>query len=78
MQEICSNNAKNTREAFDTKEQRLIGTDAEAFKDVKTSNHRIKNKWKKTHTNMINAIKEAKKNRPDTAAPDINVHIVTK
>ena len=31
-----------------------------------------------TNTNMINAIKEAKKNRPDTAAPDINVHIVTK
>merc|ERR1712126_54299 len=74
--DICKSNAKNTRETFDVKEQRLDGTDAEAFKDVEPANIKAKNKWKKTHSNMINAIKEAKKNRPPTAMNDINVHIV--
>ena len=75
--EICANNAKNARGTFDDKEQRLKGTDAEAYKDVSVRDHKVKNKWKKTHSNMINAIKEAKKNRPPTAMANIDVHIVT-
>lgn len=77
FKEICSKNAKATRETFDVKEQRLIGTDAENFKDVDTHHHKVKNKWKKTHNNMINAIKEAKKNRPPTALANIEVKMVT-
>ena len=77
-QEVCAKNAKNTRDTFDVKEQRLIGTDAEAFKDVDPEHHKIKNKWKKTHSSMINAIKEAKKNRPPTALANIDVQIVSK
>ena len=78
FQDICKANSKNTRDTFDVKEQRLDGTDAEAFKDVEPASIKAKNKWKKTHSNMINAIKEAKKNRPPTAMKDINVQLVTK
>ena len=49
----------------------------EDFKDVDPHHHKVKNKWKKTHTNMISAIKEAKKNRPPTAMANIDVKIVT-
>ena len=52
--------------------------DAEAYKDVDPEHHKIKNKWKKTHSSMINAIKEAKKNRPPTALANIDVQIVSK
>ena len=78
MQEVCAKNAKNTRDTFDVREQRLDGTEAEAFKGVDTNHHKVKNKWKKTHSSMINAIKEAKKNRPPTAMANIDVQIVTK
>ena len=55
----------------------MTGTEAEDFKDVDPHHHKVKNKWKKTHTNMISAIKEAKKNRPPTAMANIDVKIVT-
>ena len=77
FKEICANNAKNSRETFDVKEQRLTGTEAEDFKDLDPHHHKVKNKWKKTHNNMINAIKEAKKNRPPTALANIEVKMVT-
>ena len=59
------------------KEQRLTGTEAEDFKEVNPNHHKVKNKWKKTHNNMINAIKDAKKNRPPTALANIEVKMVT-
>ena len=61
----------------DDNDVRLTGTEAEDFKDVDPHHHKVKNKWKKTHTNMISAIKEAKKNRPPTAMANIDVKIVT-
>ena len=76
--EICSKTNK-ARDAFDVKEQRLEGTEAEAYKDVRTSSSKTiaKDKWKKTHNNMMSAIKEAKKNRPPTAQPP-DVQIILK
>ena len=68
------------RDAFDVKEQRLVGTEAEAFKNIDPTSKTIaKDKWKKTHNNMMSAIKEAKKNRPPTAQPpDVSVQMVLK
>ena len=51
--EICAKTTK-PRDAFDVKEQRLEGTEAEAYKDIDSSSKRIaKDKWKKTHNNMM-------------------------
>ena len=38
------------RDTFDVKEQRLEGTEAEAYKNIDSSSKTIaKDKWKKTH-----------------------------
>ena len=53
VQEICAKTTK-PRDAFDVKEQRLVGTEAEAYKDIDSTSKTIaKDKWKKTHNKYL-------------------------
>merc|ERR1712050_289658 len=77
--DICEKTTTKEREAFDVREQRLDGTEAIKYKDIEPNLNVEKADWKKTHTNMMSAIKEAKKTRPPSAKKqDIEVQIVVK
>eukprot|EP00090_Calanus_glacialis_P027742 TRINITY_DN43997_c0_g1_i2.p2 TRINITY_DN43997_c0_g1~~TRINITY_DN43997_c0_g1_i2.p2 ORF type:complete len:124 (+),score=51.94 TRINITY_DN43997_c0_g1_i2:292-663(+) len=76
---ICEKTTAKEREAFDVREQRLDGTEAIKYKDVEPNLNVEKADWKKTHINMMSAIKEAKKTRPPSAKKqEIEVQIVVK
>ncbi|XP_071747125.1 zinc finger C2HC domain-containing protein 1B-like [Lepeophtheirus salmonis] len=83
--EICKRLKNNNWRIFDIVHQRLKGTDAEAFQEpdkfvnqlaLSKNNEDHTNHWKQTHTDMISAIRAAKKMRRTKTGEDLSVDIV--
>ncbi|CAB4070405.1 unnamed protein product [Lepeophtheirus salmonis] len=82
---ICKRLKNNNWRIFDIVHQRLKGTDAEAFQEpdkfvnqlaLSKNNEDHTNHWKQTHTDMISAIRAAKKMRRTKTGEDLSVDIV--
>ncbi|XP_023334316.1 zinc finger C2HC domain-containing protein 1B isoform X2 [Eurytemora carolleeae] len=75
--EICMKTTTKEREAFDVREQRLDGTEAVNYKDVEVDTEIKKADWKKTHRDIINQIKAAKRDRPASGKREPEIEILT-